>query len=136
MTDAPRLLVNPVTGEEVTVVSEGPGVLVLEALWPRPGHRASPHVHPRLEERFEILDGLAGFRVGDEPERLAGPGDVVVVAPGTTHLAWNAADGPTRVRMEFRPPGRWLEVVERIFAGDMSPALLRDYPDELAVPPS
>jgi len=134
MSDAPHLLVNAATGEEVTVISEGPDVLVLEALWPRPGHRASPHVHPKLEERFEVLDGLAGFRVGEEPERIAAPGDIVVVPPGTTHLAWNAADGPTRVRIEFRPPGRWLEVVERIFAGDVSPALLREFPDELAPP--
>jgi quercetin dioxygenase-like cupin family protein len=130
----PRLLVNPATGEEVTVLSEGPDVLVLEALWPRPGHRASPHAHPKLEERFEILDGLVGFRVGDEPERTAGPGETVVVPPGTTHLAWNAASGPTRVRMELRPPGRWLEVVERLFAGEPSPTLLRDFPDELAAP--
>jgi len=134
MSDAPRLLVNPVTGEEVTVVAESPGVLVLEALWPRPGHRASPHVHPKLEERFEVLEGRAGFLVGDAPERLASPGDVVLVPPGTTHLAWNAADGPTRVRMEFRPPGRWLEVIERLFAGEPSPTLLRDFPDELAPP--
>jgi quercetin dioxygenase-like cupin family protein len=128
-----RLLRNDATGEEVTVISEGPDVLVLETLWPRPGHRASAHVHPALEERFEVLEGAAGFVVAGE-ERTAGPGDVVVVAPGTTHLAWNAADGPTRVRLEFRPPGRWLEAMTRLFAGESTLTLLRDYPDELAPP--
>lgn len=129
-----RVLRNPATGEEVTVLSEGPDVLVLETLWPRPGHRALPHVHPALEERFEVLEGLAAFVIGDAPERLAAPGDVVVAPPGVTHLASNAADGPTRVRIEFRPPGRWLEVVERLFAGESPLTLLRDYPNDLAPP--
>jgi quercetin dioxygenase-like cupin family protein len=133
----PRLLRNDATGEEVRVVAEHDDVLVLETTWTRPGHRSSPHVHPKLEERFEVLEGRAGFLVGDAPERFAGPGEVVVVAPGTAHLAWNASDGPTRVRLEFRPPGRWLEVVERLFAGpDRTTmiAILRDFPDEIALP--
>jgi quercetin dioxygenase-like cupin family protein len=133
---APRVLRNPATGEEVTVVSEGPDVLVLETLWPRPGHRASTHVHPQLEERFEVLEGRAAFRVGGVAQE-AGPGEVVVVAPGTPHLAWNASDGPTRVRLEFRPPGRWLEVIELLFAGPdraAMAAILRDYPAEIGLP--
>lgn len=132
----PRRLRNDATGEEVVVVSEGPDVLVLETTWTRPGHRASTHVHPGLEERFEVLSGLAAFRV-DRVKREAGPGDVVVVAPGTAHLAWNASDGPTRVRLEFRPPGRWLEVMERLFAGPdraAMAAILRDFPEEIATP--
>lgn len=134
---APRLLRNDATGEEVAVLSEGPDVLVLETTWPRPGHRASTHVHPKLEERFEVLSGRAAFRVDGVRLHDAGPGDVVVVAPGTAHLAWNASDGPTRVRLEFRPPGRWLEVMERIFAGPdraAMTAILRDFPDEIALP--
>jgi quercetin dioxygenase-like cupin family protein len=133
---SPRLLVNPATGEEVTILSEGPEVLVLETRWPRPGHRASTHVHPKLEERFEILEGRAGFRIAGVAHE-AGPGDVVVVPSGAAHLAWNASDGPTRVRLEFRPPGRWLEVMEQLFANPdraATIALLRDYPDELALP--
>jgi quercetin dioxygenase-like cupin family protein len=131
-----RHLRNDATGEEVVVLSEGPDVLVLETTWTRPGHRASTHVHPRLEERFEVLSGQAAFRV-DGVKREAGPGEVVVVAPGTAHLAWNASDGPTRVRLEFRPPGRWLEVMELLFAGPdrhAMTAILRDFPDEIGLP--
>ena len=134
---AQRLLRNDATGEEVRVIAERDDVLVLETTWTRPGHRASTHVHPKLEERFEVLSGRAGFLVGDAPERFAEPGDVVVVPPGTAHLAWNASDGPTRVRLEFRPPGRWLEVMELIFAGPDRAAMiaiLRDFPDEIAAP--
>lgn len=131
-----RLLRNDATGEEVVVLSEGPDVLVLETTWTRPGHRASTHVHPKLEERFEVLEGKAAFSV-DGVRSEAGPGEVVVVPPGTAHLAWNASDGPTRVRLEFRPPGRWLEVMERLFAGPdraETAAILRDFPDELGLP--
>lgn len=129
-----RVLRNPATGEEVTVLSERPDVLVLETLWPHSGHRALPHAHPKLEERFEVLDGAARFAIGGDAPFVAGPGETVVVPPGTVHLASNAADGPTRVRIEFRPPGRWLEVVERLFAGEASRTLLRDFPDDLAAP--
>lgn len=132
-----RRLRNDATGEEVVVVSEGPDVLVLETTWTRPGHRASTHVHPGLEERFEVLSGRAAFRVDGVRLDDAGPGDVVVVPPGTAHLAWNAGDGETRMRLEFRPPGRWLEVVERLFAGPdraAMAAILRDFPDEIAAP--
>lgn len=131
-----RLLRNPATGEEVRVIAQRDDVLVLETTWPRPGHRASAHVHPQLEERFEVLSGRAAFRVAGVA-REAGPGEVVVVPPGTAHLAWNASDGPTRVRLEFRPPGRWLEVMELVFAGPdraAMTAILRDYPDEIALP--
>jgi quercetin dioxygenase-like cupin family protein len=130
-----RLLRNDATGEEVAVVAQRADVLVLETTWTRPGHRAAPHVHPTLEERFEVLEGRAGFVV-DGVESVAGPGEVVVAPPGATHVAWNARedDGPTRVRLEFRPPGRWLEVVERLFAGESPLVLLREYPDELAPP--
>jgi quercetin dioxygenase-like cupin family protein len=129
-----RVLRNPATGEEVTVASEGPDVLVLDVVWPRPGHRAAPHAHPALEERFLVVEGRAAFVVGDAPERVAGPGETVVVPPGTTHLASNAASGATRLRIEFRPPGRWLEVVERLFGGESPLVLLREYPDDLAPP--
>lgn len=142
-----RLLRNVVTGEQVAVVRASEALLELETTWTRPGHRAAEHVHPALEERFEVLSGLAAFRVAGE-ERIAEPGAEVVVPPGTPHVAWNAADGVSRLRLEFRPAGRWLEVVERLFtlaaAGRTDErgvpsraeliALLREFPDELALP--
>jgi hypothetical protein len=59
------------------------------------------------------------------------------VAPaGAPHLAWNPTDEPVRLRIEMRPALRWQELVERLFAGESPAALLREFPRELAPPPS
>ena len=110
---------NPVTGEIITFVhtaAETDGeLLALHDTWTRPGQRAAPHVHPKMEERFEVVSGRAGIVV-DGDEHVLGPGETLAVAPGTPHVAWNASEGETRMRLEFRPAGRWEEVVERLFA--------------------
>jgi mannose-6-phosphate isomerase-like protein (cupin superfamily) len=112
-------IVNPATGETVTFVQTAADtdgeVLVLDDVWSRPGHRAAPHVHPKLEERFEVVTGRAALLV-DGVEHTLEPGDALAVPPGTPHVAWNAAEGETRLRLEFRPAGRWEEVVARLFA--------------------
>jgi quercetin dioxygenase-like cupin family protein len=115
----------------VTIVSEGPDLLAMDVVWPRAGHRAAAHVHPEMEERYEVRQGTAAFRVGDEPERTAGPGETVVVPPGTRHLAWNPTDGEVRLRIEMRPALRWAEFVERLFSGEDGAALLREYAREI-----
>ena len=110
MASAGETVVNPATGERVTFVKTaadtGGELLELELVWPRPGRRAPAHVHPEMEERYEVLEGTAAFRIGDE-ERTARPGDVVTVPPGTTHLAWNPTEDPVRLKVEFRPALRW-----------------------------
>jgi len=128
-----RAVVNPLSGEEITFVSETPELLVMENLWPRPGRRAVEHVHPGMEERWEVLEGTAGFRIGGE-ESLCGPGESAVAPPGVAHLAWNAGEGPARVRVEMRPALRWREFVERMCAngGVPDPALLREFAAEVA----
>jgi quercetin dioxygenase-like cupin family protein len=127
------ILVNDRTGERVTVVSETPDLLVMDVVWPRPGHRAAAHVHPQMEESYEVVAGQAAFRIGGE-ERVAGPGERVVVPPGTPHLAWNPTDGEVRLRIEMRPALRWSQFVTRLFAGEDAAALLREYAREVALP--
>src|SRR5437764_6688882 len=92
-----REFTNPQTGERVTVVSETPELLEMDVVWPRPGHRAAEHVHPEMEERYEVLSGTAAFRIGGAADREAGPGEVVVVPPGTRHLAWNPTEREVRL---------------------------------------
>jgi uncharacterized RmlC-like cupin family protein len=110
---------NPVTGEIITFVRTAADtageLLVLDDRWTRPGQRAAPHVHPRMEERFEVVSGRAAVLV-DGAEHTLEPGDALAVAAGTPHVAWNADEGETRMRLEFRPALRWEEVVERLFA--------------------
>lgn len=140
MASAGETVENPRTGERVTFVRTAADtsgeLLELELVWPRPGLRAAEHVHPGMEERYEVLSGTAAFRIGGE-DRTAGAGDVVTVPPGTPHLAWNPTEEPVRLRVEFRPALRWEEFVVRLFAGDEPLRdLMREFHREIAPPPS
>src|SRR3954447_11376685 len=128
-----RQFENPRTGERVTVVSESAALLEMDVVWPRPGHRAAEHVHREMEERYTVVAGRAAFRIDGE-ERMAGPGEEVVVPPGTRHLAWNPTEGEVRLRIEMRPALRWAAFVERAFAGEDLRALLREFSREIAPP--
>ena len=134
---------NPLTGERITFVrtaaDTGGEVLELESTWAWAGRRTPEHVHPEMEERFEVLEGEARIRVAGE-ERPVRTGEVVRVPPGTPHEAWNPAENTARLRLEFRPALRWEEFVDRLFAlareDRMSevPRLMSEFPREIAAP--
>jgi mannose-6-phosphate isomerase-like protein (cupin superfamily) len=128
-------IVNPATGEEITWLRVDDEVLEWEDLWP-PGHQVPPHVHPGMEERWRVIEGEPAFRIGDDPERRDVPGDEIVAPAGVTHSGRNPTNDRVRLRVSMTPPLRWAEVAEKLFAGRSPLALLRDYPAELAPPPS
>lgn len=133
--DYDRVIENPATGEQLEIVSETPELLTMLTTWTRPGHRATEHIHPKMEERWEVLEGRAAFDIdGVHVEATAG---TLVVAPaGRRHLAWNPTDGQVRLRIEMLPALRWAEFTRRFFAGDDPVALLEEFQDEVALPPS
>ena len=111
-------LENPVTGEvlifhRTSKETNGEAVLVETIVRPH-GFVAATHVHPYQSERFEVLEGLLGLRVGGE-ELLAKPGDVAVVAPGTQHRFWNAGEAEARFLCEIRPALRFESLIETMF---------------------
>jgi len=132
---------NPATGERITFLATADDtageLLVMDDVWTRPGHRAPEHIHPVIEERWEVLEGRAAFRI-DGDEREAGPGDVVVAPPGTPHVAWNPTDGAVRLRVEMRPALRWEDFVVRLFeiGSDASAvlALVSEFRSEIELP--
>jgi quercetin dioxygenase-like cupin family protein len=101
-----QTLANPVTGERFTfthTASTTGGELLAFDFALRPGGAVPiPHVHPVQTERFEVVEGRMRFRVGLRT-RLAGPGDVVEVAPGVMHSFANAGEQEARLRVEVRP---------------------------------
>jgi quercetin dioxygenase-like cupin family protein len=109
---------NPVTGERLVFHktsrdTNGEYVKVETIL--RPGATvAAPHVHPYQTERFEVLAGTVGMKVGRKRVE-AGPGDVVIVDPGTAHKFWNAGDGEARFVCEVRPAGDFEQLIETMF---------------------
>jgi mannose-6-phosphate isomerase-like protein (cupin superfamily) len=105
--DAPagaRVIANPLSGERITITAAEPGGAALDwELLLAPGGRVpAGHAHPRQEERFTVLEGRMRFRVGRR-RVLAGPGDVVVVPPGTAHHFANPGPGAARAAVRTRP---------------------------------
>jgi quercetin dioxygenase-like cupin family protein len=111
-------LENPVTGEvlifhRTAAQTDGEYVLVETIVRPD-GFVAAAHAHPYQTERFEVLEGQLGLRVGDE-EIVAGPGDVAVVSAGTAHRFWNAGETEARFVCEVRPALKFESLIETMF---------------------
>jgi mannose-6-phosphate isomerase-like protein (cupin superfamily) len=137
---------NPDTGERITWLRVGE-TLEWEDVWARGGHRTAPHVHPGMEERWEVVCGTAAFRIGGV-ERTASPGDVVVAPAGVAHEGWNPTEEEVVLRVTMTPALRWAEVVETLFGSARDGrtdangvpetalllGLLRDYAAEIAPP--
>lgn len=128
--ECPMRLQNPATGEVIDVLSESPELLVMRSTWTRPGHRAVAHTHPKIQERFEILEGVATFEIDGVTSQL-GPGSNIVAEPGQRHLAWNATDERVVLLIEMRPPLRWTHFVRRLFAGEAAVPLLAEFSPEI-----
>jgi quercetin dioxygenase-like cupin family protein len=112
-----QALENPVTGERFTFTETSAttaGELLAFDFGLRTGG-AVPilHVHPIQTERFEVVDGLVRFRVGLRT-RVAGPGDVVEVAPGVSHSFANAGPVEARMHVEVRPALAMEEMLEEV----------------------
>jgi quercetin dioxygenase-like cupin family protein len=112
-------LVNPVTGLRTVfrkTARQTSGELLQVDWIGSPGWTTGPdHVHSRQEERFEVLYGRLGLRVGGV-ERVHGVGDVIAVSAGSPHAAWNAGDDEVHVLVDFRPALR-TEIAFETLAG-------------------
>jgi len=100
------VLENPATGERLvfrrTAADSGGAVLAFDYFLPAGGSVPLAHVHPRQEERFEILSGRARIRVGRRLRR-ATAGESVLVPRGTVHRLWNEGGDELHAVVEFRP---------------------------------
>jgi mannose-6-phosphate isomerase-like protein (cupin superfamily) len=127
---------NPVTGERMTFIetskSTGGEYVLIELRADAPagsvagkagdarprkqgGAVAAAHVHPSQWERFEVVSGRLGAKVGGRKVE-AGPGEVVGIAPGTAHTWWNAGDDELVFRCEVRPALQFESLIETMFS--------------------
>ncbi len=60
------------------------------------------HYHLRQEERFVVISGRMGVRAAGK-EQMLGPGEEIVVPPGTPHTFWNAGEEEMHHVVELRP---------------------------------
>ena len=119
MIRAGDMIENPVTGERIvfhkTSRETGGEAVVIETFVQPHGFVAAAHVHPSQEERFEVLAGSVGFRVGRK-KIVAGPGERVTVPQGTPHKFWNAGEGVAQFVCEIRPALQFESLLETMFA--------------------
>jgi len=110
---------NPVTGERLvfrrTSRETGGQAVVFETFVQPNGFVAAAHVHPSQEERFEILRGSVGFKIGRN-KLVAGPGQRLTVPAGTAHKFWNAGDEEAHFVCEVRPALQFESLLETMFA--------------------
>jgi quercetin dioxygenase-like cupin family protein len=111
----PNLIVNPLSGEQIVILrsaAETGGQVLDWELRLAPGGRVpSSHAHPEQQETFTVLEGTMRFRVGWR-RIIAGPGQRVLVLPGTVHHFANAGPVTARVVVESRPALRMQELLE------------------------
>jgi mannose-6-phosphate isomerase-like protein (cupin superfamily) len=111
MTD--ELTVDPVLGMRSRfwrTTEDGGEVLHVET-WVDPGGGVTPHIHPAMEERFEVVDGRPEFLAGRR-WKAAKPGETVVVPPGNRHAFRNRGRDVAHFVCHASPPSTLQEFLE------------------------
>ena len=101
-----RVVEDPNFGQRLSFrrsTDEDGGEVLHVEMWVDPGGGVPGHVHPAMEERFEVLAGRPSFLSGRK-WLTAEPGEVVVVPAGVRHAYRNRGDELAHVVCEARPP--------------------------------
>jgi quercetin dioxygenase-like cupin family protein len=71
-------------------------------MWVDPGGGVPPHMHPAMEETFEVVSGRPSFLSGRRWQ-TAGPGETVTLAPGVRHAYRNQGHEVAHVICRAKP---------------------------------
>jgi mannose-6-phosphate isomerase-like protein (cupin superfamily) len=105
-----ELLDDPLFRQRYGFTREG-DVLRVE-IWTEPGGGVlAEHVHPKLEERYEVVEGEVTFHLDRRPRR-AGPGERLVVPAGVRHSFQNTGEGIAHLVVEAEPALQLRESIE------------------------
>ncbi len=106
------------TGELISIIRTGleteGAVFEFEAILPAGLSGPPAHWHRVEQETFEVVEGTLRVRVGHEVRHL-GPGESLVVPPGTVHSFSNPTGQQARVITRETPAGQ-LEAQLRVMA--------------------
>jgi quercetin dioxygenase-like cupin family protein len=118
MAKAGDTIESPVSGARIlflkTARDTNGELLQLDDVMKGGGRVPIEHVHPYMEERFEILSGSARLSMRGQ-ERDVGAGETVVVPAGTPHVWGNPNEDEVHLILEFRPALRMEEWFETFF---------------------
>jgi mannose-6-phosphate isomerase-like protein (cupin superfamily) len=108
-------LENPVTGEKLTFVETAASTdgerVVVDLELAAGGKVPGVHIHPKQEEKFEVLQGTMKFRYGMK-KIVAKAGETVVVPAGKVHDFANAGMVAAHVRVSISPALKMEEMFE------------------------
>ncbi len=80
--------------------------------WFEPGAKLPEHLHPRQEERWEVLDGTAQVQIGERTRPLQAEDGPQPVAPGVKHALENTSGAAVRLRCHVLPAGELRSFLE------------------------
>jgi quercetin dioxygenase-like cupin family protein len=111
-------LYNPVTKERAIVLQspwEDPDRTLVSELRLTPGAAvAGEHLHPAIDETFEVLEGQLEYRLNGEQGR-AGPGDRLEIPAGSWHDWWHAGEQETVCRVTVTPGDRFEGMIRTLW---------------------
>jgi mannose-6-phosphate isomerase-like protein (cupin superfamily) len=109
---------NPVTGERAVVLeapSENPDRRLVAELRLTPGAAVvGEHLHPGIDESFELLEGRLGYRLADV-EGMATAGDRLEIPAGTWHDWWHEGEGEAVCRVTIVPGDRFEQMIRTLW---------------------
>ena len=107
-------------------------LLEMEAAYGPDAALPPEHLHPRQDERFEVLEGTVRAVV-DGVERRYAAGEAFEVPAGTVHTMAGASG--TRMRWQVRPALRTAEFFERLYSGGDLSGLFDEFREEIRFGP-
>ena len=119
MAYAGQTIENPVSGERIafrkTAADTDGEYLEIDLYLAADGKVPGAHVHPKQEERFEVLSGTMRFKMGFRTF-VAEAGDVVVIPAGKVHRFKNGGDEEAVVRVTVTPALKMEQLFETAVA--------------------
>ncbi len=116
----PEVIVNPVTGDRMTILasshqSQGRYAKIQFDL--PPGAKGSPlHYHSEMEETFTVLKGSLVMEVGENAERrILQAGERLTILPGTHHSFCNTSDDWVTFTTENLPAAGFEQFIRGLY---------------------
>jgi quercetin dioxygenase-like cupin family protein len=110
-----KIVEDPVLKQRLGFQPSEDGEALIVEMWVEPGGGVPPHVHPVMEERFEVISGELSLLAGRK-WTVAAPGETVTVPAGTRHAYRNSGSGPTHAKVRAAPPQTLQEFLEEAAA--------------------
>lgn len=94
---------DPVHGARHAFTPDGDNLIV--DTWLEPGGVLPPHVHPRQDEFWSVVDGEVEVLVGRHKRLMRASDGEAAVPPGTKHALRNRSDRTVHARCRVIPAG-------------------------------